>query len=209
MKIGDSIVLIGGGGKWKGTPKPTAIHVYVPNADEVYERALQAGAISMYEPADRPYGDREGGVRDLAGNLWYIGSNKETGAAPKGLNTVTACLHSPEPRSLLEFLKNALGAEEMLLAQSPGGVFQHAKVKLGSSVLELGPAHGPYQPMPTMFYMYVENVETVDARYRQALEAGCTSLSPPADQPYGDRNAGVRDPFGNEWYIATHVKDVS
>jgi len=204
VKIGDSLMMIGGGGEWKGTPMPTAIHLYVPNVDEVYERALTAGAVSMYEPADRPYGDREGGVRDLAGNLWYIGTNKETGAAPKGLNTVTACLHSPEPRNVLEFLKRALGAEETLLAQSPSGVFQHAKVQLGSSVLELGPAHGQFQPMPTMFYLYVENV---DALYRRAVDAGGTSMSPPADQPYGDRNAVVRDPFGNEWCIATHVKD--
>jgi PhnB protein len=206
VKIGDSVVLIGGGGKWKGTPMPTAIHLYVPNADEVYERALEAGAVSIYAPADRPYGDREGGVRDLAGNLWYIGSNKETGGAPEGLGTVTACLHSADPRSVLQFLKTGLGAEEMLLAQSATGVFQHAKVKLGSSVLELGPAHGQFQPMPTMFYLYVENV---DALYRRAVGAGGTSISPPADQPYGDRNAGVRDPFGNEWYIATHVKDAS
>ena len=63
-----------------------------------------------------------------------------------------------------------------------------------------------FQPMPTMFYLYVENV---DALYRQAVDAGGISISPPADQPYGDRNAAVRDPFGNEWYIATHVKDVS
>jgi uncharacterized glyoxalase superfamily protein PhnB len=209
MKIGDSIVLIGGGGKWKGTPKPTAIHLYVPNADEVYERALQAGATSLAEPADQFYGDREGAVRDLAGNFWYIATNKETGGAPQGLASVTQCLHPRQPEEVIDFLKRGLGAEEMFVAQTPRGIIQHAKMKLGNSVIELGPAHGPYQPMPTMFYMYVENVETVDARYRLALEAGGISLSPPADQPYGDRNAGVKDPFGNEWYIATHVKDVS
>jgi len=72
--------------------------------------------------------------------------------------------------------------------------------------MEIGPAHGPYQPMPAMIYLYVEDV---DALYQQATEGGATSISPPADQPYGDRNAGVRDPFGNEWYIASHVKDIS
>jgi len=49
----------------------------------------------------------------------------------------------------------------------------------------------------------------VDAVYDRALKAGATSLNPPADQPYGDRNGGVKDPFGNTWYIATHIKDVS
>lgn len=44
--------------------------------------------------------------------------------------------------------------------------------------------------------------------YRRALDAGATSLMEPADQFYGDRNAGVRDPAGNLWWIATHVEDV-
>ena len=204
VKIGNSILMIGGGADYTGTPKPTGIHLYVPDADAVYQRALRAGAVSLYEPADRSYGDREGGVRDVGGNFWYIGTNKQTGLAPEGLATITGCLQSPEPRAVLEFLKIAFGAEEMLLAESPSGVFHHAKIRIGSSVLELGPAHGQFQPMPTMFYLYVEDV---DAVYRHAVEAGATSISPPADQPYGDRNGGVRDPFGNEWYIATRIKN--
>jgi uncharacterized glyoxalase superfamily protein PhnB len=68
----------------------------------------------------------------------------------------------------------------------------------------MGEAHGPYQPMPTMFYLYVPNV---DASYRRALEAGATSLSQPTDQPYGDRTAGVKDAFGNQWYLATQLRE--
>ena len=68
----------------------------------------------------------------------------------------------------------------------------------------MGEANGPYQPMPTMFYLYVPNV---DATYRRALEAGATSTSQPADQAYGDRTAAVTDVFGNQWYIATQIKD--
>ena len=54
--------------------------------------------------------------------------------------------------------------------------------------------------------MYVPNV---DAVYRQTVAAGATSFQEPTDQPYGDRQAGVRDAFGNTWYIATHFKDVA
>ena len=78
-------------------------------------------------------------------------------------------------------------------------------VKVGDSVLEMGEAHGKYETMPAMFYLYVPNMEAV---YRQALAAGATSFQEPTDQPYGDRNAGVKDAFGNTWYIATHIKDV-
>lgn len=54
--------------------------------------------------------------------------------------------------------------------------------------------------------MYVEDT---DAVYAKALAAGAVSLMEPADQFYGDRNAGVKDPFGNNWWIGTHVEDVS
>jgi uncharacterized glyoxalase superfamily protein PhnB len=70
----------------------------------------------------------------------------------------------------------------------------------------MGEAHGKYEPMPAMFYLYVADC---DAAYRRALAAGAKSLHEPTDQPYGDRNSAVTDAFGNTWYIATHVKDVT
>ena len=54
--------------------------------------------------------------------------------------------------------------------------------------------------------LYVEDCDVV---YKQALAAGAKSLREPADQFYGDRTAGVADPFGFHWYIGTHIKDVS
>jgi uncharacterized glyoxalase superfamily protein PhnB len=60
--------------------------------------------------------------------------------------------------------------------------------------------------MPTTLYLYVPDI---DAVYRRALDAGATSLVEPKDQFYGDRSAGVKDPVGNFWWVATHVEDVS
>jgi len=71
--------------------------------------------------------------------------------------------------------------------------------------VEMGESHGKYEPMPAMFYLYVPNVDDV---YRRAVAAGAASFQEPKDQPYGDRTAGVKDNFGNTWYIATHIKDV-
>jgi uncharacterized glyoxalase superfamily protein PhnB len=70
----------------------------------------------------------------------------------------------------------------------------------------LGEATGQWKPRPSTLYLYVHDT---DATYRRALEAGATSLMEPANQFYGDRNAGVQDPSGNFWWIATHVEDVS
>jgi PhnB protein len=57
-----------------------------------------------------------------------------------------------------------------------------------------------------MIYLYVEDV---DAVYKRAVQAGATSIKEPANQFYGDRSAGVTDPVGNYWGIATRVEDVS
>jgi uncharacterized glyoxalase superfamily protein PhnB len=106
---------------------------------------------------------------------------------------------------MIEFLKPAFGAAEVAVYRlQPDGPVVHAKIKIGDSVLEMGEAHGPYQPMPTMFFL---NVDDVAAWYQRAVASGATSISEPADQ-YGDRVAGVTDPFGNTWYIATHLPKI-
>ena len=69
VKIGDSIVMMG---ESQDKKFPGMLHLYVEDADAIYQRALQAGAKSLREPADQPYGDRSGGVEDAFGNQWWI-----------------------------------------------------------------------------------------------------------------------------------------
>jgi len=70
MKIGDSTVMVTDAGP--RDPMPAFLYVYVDDADETYQRALQAGASSLEEPSDMPYGDRRGMVKDEWGNIWQI-----------------------------------------------------------------------------------------------------------------------------------------
>jgi uncharacterized glyoxalase superfamily protein PhnB len=200
VRIGDTRVMIGGGEAWGGTPTPTGLHLYVPDVDRVYRAALEAGADSLRGPTDKPYGDRDASVKDLAGNHWYIATHLTGGHVPVGLGTVTPYLHPRGAPALIEFLKRAFAAEEMFVHRGPEGAFVlHAKIRVGGSVIEMGEAHEEWQPMPTMFYVYVDDV---DAWYRRALAAGAASMEPPALQPYGERRAAVRDAFGNQWYLA-------
>ena len=198
VRIGDTRVMIGGGDAWGGAPTPTGLHLYVPDADQVYRAALEAGADSLRAPVDQPYGDREASVRDVAGNHWYIATHQTGGHVPAGLGTVTPYLHPRGAPALIEFLKQAFAAEEMEIHREPAGTVVHAKIRVGGSVIEMGEAHGEWEPMPTMFYVYVDDV---DAWYRRALAAGATSMEAPALQPYGDRRAAVRDAFDNQWYL--------
>src|SRR5436309_1365807 len=137
VKIGDSIVMIGGGAALQRPSTPTGIHLYVKDADAVYERALQAGATSMHAPVDQNYGDREASVKDQSGNHWYIATHKATGHMPEGLRTVTPFLHPRGAARMIDFLKQAFGAEEKSRAQSPDGVIHHAEVMIGDSMIEM------------------------------------------------------------------------
>jgi PhnB protein len=208
VRIGDSMLMVGGGGagmKWRGTPMPSAFHIYVPDCDATYARALEAGAASIAEPADQDYGERTATVKDAAGNFWYIATYKGESYKSEGAPTLQPYLHPLRAEPVLNFMKRAFGAEELGRYTAPDGVIHHTTVRIGNAHMEMGEAHGPYQPMPTMFYLYVEDC---DALYKRAMSAGATSISEPKDQPYGDRSGGVVDPFGNKWYIATHIKDM-
>ena len=209
VRVGDSMLMVGGGAagmKWRGTPMPSAFHIYVPDCDATYARALEAGGTSVDKPADQVYGERSATVKDAAGNSWYIATYKGESYKWPGAPTLQPYLHPLRAEPVLNFVKRAFGAEELGRHATPDGVIHHVTVKIGNALMEMGEAHGPYQPMPTMFYLYVEDC---DALYKRALSAGATSISAPTDQPYGDRSGGVTDPFGNKWYIATHIKDVT
>ncbi len=206
VRIADSMLMIGGGGPglaWAGESQPMAFHVYVPDVDETFGRAIEAGGEPLGPVVDQSYGERSGSVKDPAGNYWYIATYK-SGASyvPEKFRAVTPYLHPLRADPVIGFLRQAFGASDVERYASPEGVVQHAALTIGDSRVEMGEAHGRYQPMPARFYMYVPDV---DAMYRKALIAGAVSTSEPADQQYGDRMAGVKDVFGNQWYLATHL----
>jgi len=205
VRIGDSMMMIGGGSALLGTPTPTMFQYYVPNVDEVYARAIAAGATESLGLTEQ-WGDRFGAVRDPFGNEWIISTHLGPRYVPEGLRDVTVYLHPVGAARQIDFLKGAFAAEEFVRHDSPEGAVLHAKVRIGDSMIEMGEAHGPWQQMPTAIYLYVPDADSV---YRSAMAAGAVSLSEPADQPYGDRVAGVQDAWGNRWYIATHISRAS
>lgn len=206
LKIGDSRLMVGGGGAFQGPFFPTSIHLKVDDVDETYARAVKLGAVSTHAPTDFEYGERGAAVRDVSGNNWYIATPLGKTHFIEEMGTLTAYLSPRGAAGLIDFVKTAFGAEQVARFDAPDGTVAHAKVRIGNSIVELSDAHGQYGPMPTMFYMYVADA---DATYERAIRAGGKSIEAPADQPYGDRRAAVEDPFGNRWYMATHVKDVS
>jgi PhnB protein len=124
---------------------------------------------------------------------------------PDGYHTVTPFLSVKDIAKTIDFLKAALGAEEVMRMPGPDGKVMHAEVTIGNSRLMLGV---PMQTEPTSssFYVYINDV---DAMYKRATGAGAKSVMPPTDQFWGDRMASVTDSFGNTWSLATHKEDPS
>jgi uncharacterized glyoxalase superfamily protein PhnB len=136
--------------------------------------------------------------------------HQESGMAvnpiPAGYHSVTPCLIISDPRQQIQFMRDAFGATIKEVSEGPGGMVMHATLWVGDTIVMLGPASGKYPPLLCMLYVYVTDV---DATYASALAAGGSSLQAPADQFYGDRVSGVANPAGNQWWIATHIEDVT
>jgi PhnB protein len=124
---------------------------------------------------------------------------------PPGYATVTPYLCVSDAAKLIDFLTKAFDAKLLFKMDGPNGRIMHAEMTIGDSRIMLAQPE-PGKETHAMIHLYMPDT---DAIYKRALAAGATSVREPADQFYGDRSAGVRDQFGNQWYIATHVEDVS
>ena len=123
---------------------------------------------------------------------------------PDGFHSVTPELNVKGAAKLIDFMKQAFAAEEVMRMPGPGGALMHAEVKIGDSIVMMSDAVRE-APMPGSVFLYVNDV---DAVYKRALQAGATSQLEPTDMFWGDRFASVKDSFGNKWGMATHKEDV-
>jgi PhnB protein len=119
---------------------------------------------------------------------------------PDGRHTVTPRVVVRNPESLIKFLNAVFHAQGEFRAGLP------AEMRIGDSIVMVSGDDGLRDPMPAFLYVYVDDT---DSTYRRAIAADATSLEEPADMPYGDRRAMVRDAWGNTWQIATHKYDLS
>jgi uncharacterized glyoxalase superfamily protein PhnB len=195
LRIRDSMLMVYSGEAARGHEWPAAFHFFVDDCDATFNRAIAAGAISRGEPDDRPYGERSAFAEDAFGNWWYIATRFPSNKAPEGAGSLVPYLHPAKARPFIEFLKQAFDAEETFFVEH-GGRVMHAAVRIGDATLEMGEAPNA---LPSGFFIYVADV---DAVYRRAIEAGAASIRPPMDQPYGQRDAVLLDPFGHTWHPA-------
>jgi uncharacterized glyoxalase superfamily protein PhnB/uncharacterized damage-inducible protein DinB len=145
-------------------------------------------------------------VAHITGLRTRLGWSSSVPFKPAGASTVSPYLVVRSAPPLVEFLARVFDAIELDRTLRPDGSVANVVLKVGDSWIMAGETAGPRDPFPAMLYVYVPDV---DDAYARAMTAGATSVMAPADMFYGDRNAGVRDAAGNEWWMATHREDVS
>lgn len=217
VRIGDSVVEMSDARDEYPT-MPAMIYMYVEDVDAWHNRAIAAGATSNSAPVLLPYGDYVGSVDDPFGNRWYMSARmadpaQKPSVAPqpqtkssavsyirKGFRTVTPYLLVPNAAKEIEFLKAALGAEEVFRVARPGSdAIMHAEIRIDDSMVELADATAEFPARASVNVVYVPDV---DAAYARAMAAGAHSLSTPELKPFGDRDAGFRGPGGATWWIS-------
>ena len=133
---------------------------------------------------------------------------------PKGYHTATPYLIIGGASAAVEFYKLAFDAQEIMRLPGPDGKIGHCEIKIGDSVIMLADESlqmGAKSPKtiggtPITIMIYVPDV---DAVVEKSVKAGAVLTRPIEDKFYGDRAGGITDPFGHQWYVATHVKDVT
>lgn len=125
---------------------------------------------------------------------------------PEGYHTVTPYLIVSDVKGLIAFAEEAFGARDAHTVPDNEGRIMHGEMRIGNSVVMMGESNENFPPMPAMLHLYLEDV---DGTYERALAAGATSTREPQDEFYGDRTAGVQDVYGNQWWLATHMEDLS
>ncbi|MEO7990597.1 MAG: VOC family protein [Chryseolinea sp.] len=131
--------------------------------------------------------------------------SKTVNAIPEGFHTITPFIIVERASELIEFIEQAFEGETTSIMKTEDDKIMHATVRIGDSQLMITDATEQYKAGTCKLYLYVEGV---DAFYKNAINAGGTSLREPTDEFYGDRSSGVKDAWGNEWWIATHMEDV-
>ena len=125
---------------------------------------------------------------------------------PENYPRVSPYLIVKNVEETMDFIQSVFDGKVREKMKTPNGSVNHGEISIGDSVIMMGRATESHEPQNVMLYIYFDDT---DAAYKRALEKGAESVMEPADQFYGDRNAGVKDKDGISWWMASHVEDIS
>src|SRR3990172_6938232 len=121
---------------------------------------------------------------------------------PQGYSSLSPYIMADGAQRVIDFLSQAFDAREMRRQDNSDGSIMHAEVQIDDSIVMISDGGGDFPAFPIWLHVYVPDV---DATYQRALNAGGVSVQAPQQKDDPDRRAGVKDPAGNTWWIATQV----
>jgi len=122
-------------------------------------------------------------------------------STPEGFSTVNPYIFVKDADKFIKFLETAFDGKEIGRTTRNGRI-ANARVKIDESTVMVSEATDQFRAMPASYYLYVENA---DETYARASKCDIETLMEPMDMPYGDRQAGIKDSFGNYWWISTRL----
>jgi PhnB protein len=133
-------------------------------------------------------------------------NNPSVKPVPEGFHTVTPYLIVEDASALIEFIKNSFEGELTYIMKDDEGKVTHATLKIGNSMIMISDAMEGMKATTSMLFLYVNDT---DKSYQKAVDAKGISRREPRDEFWGDRAACIEDKWGNTWWVATHIEDVS
>lgn len=120
---------------------------------------------------------------------------------PEQYNELMPYLILKETGNFIKFMEQVFDAKQQMIVAGEDGTVMHGELRIGTAVIMFAEAGGPFTVMNAGMYIHVDNADT---SYAKALAAGAVTIEgqEPSDKDYG-RSCGVKDPFGNTWWITS------
>lgn len=177
------------------------IYVHVANPDVFHDRARATGADIVIPLTDTDYGSRDFSMRDLEGHLWGFGTYAMADGA--GEPTLWPELRYRDVASAVAWLERIVGFTRSLEIAAEDGTLRHAELRVGKSVVMLGP-EVKNSDWPDLRQVVDLKVAEPDAHFARAKAAGAGVVHEPQTAPYGARFYAVRDPEGFLWWVSDY-----
>ncbi|WP_405537169.1 VOC family protein [Streptomyces sp. NBC_00075] len=131
--------------------------------------------------------------------------SKQGNTAPEGYTTVAPWVVTDDTGAFLDFVAQAFGGEELGRVLTEDGLVGHGEIRVGDTVVLAFDRHTDWPVMPSLLRVYVPDA---DEAFSQAAAAGGQVVTAVANDAFGHRGGRIKDPFGNIWWVVSHVEDV-
>ncbi|MFF3346591.1 VOC family protein [Streptomyces sp. NPDC002779] len=132
--------------------------------------------------------------------------SQQTSTAPKGYTSVAPWVVTDDTGALLDFIAQVFEGEELARVQTEDGLIGHGEIRVGDTVVLAFDRRPDWPPMPSLLRVFVADA---DEAFSRAVEAGGQVVTSLLDNAFGQRGGRIKDPFGNIWWVTSHVEDVT